>query len=161
MLRHLPQPRHAGVLHRGIGFEVRDHAPSTCLNQRSAASPSLRVTSSTVRLWRMPLRSSASWSNRLTSVSLFGNRGWNSEASALLVTVSWSSRRSAYSSLPRASRSGWRRAPGSFWPPPEAARRSSGARGAGASLRHRQSALPISPRSASSTASTCASSSRS
>ncbi len=31
----------------------------TCLNQRMAASPSLRITSGTVRLCRIPLRSSA------------------------------------------------------------------------------------------------------
>ena len=72
--RHLPKPRQPRLLVLRVRLEVGNHLPSTCRNQSSAASPSLRVTSSTVRLWRMPLRSSASWSNRLASVSLFAKR---------------------------------------------------------------------------------------
>src|SRR5437762_1210853 len=70
---YLPQPWHAGVFVRGIGLKFLDHLERTCWNQSSAASPSLRVTSSTVRLCRMPLRSSASWSKRLASVSRLAN----------------------------------------------------------------------------------------
>ena len=36
-----------------------------------------------LRLWRIPLWSSASWSKRLTSVSLFENEAWNNDARVL------------------------------------------------------------------------------
>ena len=73
---------------------------STCRNQMRAASPSLRVTSSTVLLWRRPFRSSASWAKRTFSISLLPNRASNRGQSVLEVSTTWSSRRSQYSSLP-------------------------------------------------------------
>ena len=51
-----------------------NYCPSTCSNQSIAASPSFCVISSTVRLWRMPLRSWASWPNFAASVSLLVKR---------------------------------------------------------------------------------------
>ena len=40
---------------RGIRLKFVAHLASNCCSQSSAASPSFRVTSSTVRLWRIPL----------------------------------------------------------------------------------------------------------
>src|SRR5690606_37608150 len=42
MLRHLFQPRHAGVLHRGIGLEVADHTSSpSSLAKPDCRSPAI------------------------------------------------------------------------------------------------------------------------
>ena len=56
------------------GYLVFPHSPNTPSNHNTAASPSFRTTSVTLRLWRMLLRNSASGEKRLDRVSLLAKQ---------------------------------------------------------------------------------------
>lgn len=74
--------------------------PKICSNQIMAASPSLRVISSTARLCRIAFLSSANCPNFEVKVSLLAKRDSNFAHNTRFVIVSWSSRRSQNSSFP-------------------------------------------------------------